>query len=55
MTQIEFDTIVLYHSQILDDIGNNPDWHECACAVAEEFGTLEKKMKEMVNKPKKGL
>lgn len=50
MTQEEFDYIKDSFSQILDDIGGNPDWYDAAKAVASDLGTMEKQLEERVTK-----
>lgn len=48
MTQKDLDFIKDAFSQIIDDIGGNPDWYEAARAVASDLGTLERELKEKV-------
>lgn len=48
MTQSEFEDISEMISQIIDDIGGNPEWHEAAKAVACDLGELERNIKKMV-------
>ncbi len=48
MTQEEFDFIKDAFSQIIDDIGGNPDWHEAATAVAADLGVLERQLENKV-------
>ena len=50
MTQEEFNYIKDSFSQILDDIGGNPDWYDSAKAVASDLGTMEKQLEERVTK-----
>lgn len=50
MTQEELNYIKDSFSQILDDIGGNPDWYDAAKAVASDLGTMEKQLEERVTK-----
>lgn len=50
MTQEELNYIKNSFSQILDDIGGNPDWYDAAKAVASDLGTMEKQLEERVTK-----
>ena len=50
MTQEELNYIKDSFSQILDDIGGNPDWYDAAKAVASDLGTLEKQLEERITK-----
>ena len=50
MTQEEFNYIKDSFSQILDDIGGNPDWYDAAKAIASDLGTLERQLEERVTK-----
>ena len=50
MTQEELNYIKDSFSQILDDIGGNPDWYDAAKAVASDLGTLERQLEERVIK-----
>lgn len=50
MTQEEFNYIKDSFSQILDDIGGNPDWYDAAKAIASDLGTLERQLEERVAK-----
>lgn len=48
MTQKEFNFIKDAFSQIIDDIGGNPDWHEAAEAVAADLGVLERQLESKI-------
>lgn len=48
MTQEELNYIKDSFSQILDDIGGNPDWYDAAKAVASDLGTMEKQLEERI-------
>ena len=50
MTREELNYIKDSFSQILDDIGGNPDWYDAAKAVASDLGTMEKQLEERVTK-----
>lgn len=50
MTQEELNYIKDSFSQILDDIGGNPDWYDAAKAIASDLGTIEKQLEERVTK-----
>ena len=50
MTQEELNYIKDAFSQIIDDIGGNPDWYDAAKAVASDLGTMEKQLEERVTK-----
>lgn len=50
MTREDLDFIKDALSQIIDDIGGNPYWHEAARAVASDLGTLERELEKNVAK-----
>ena len=48
MKQEEFDFIKDAFSQILDDIGGNPDWSDAASAISADLGALERELEGKV-------